>query len=160
MIELMCAGIGIIGVIIGWGLNELAAVFRERPKLHFQMVPTSEDELIEKAYRVKENPSQYGIEIFNTGEKPFILDSFTLLTKKTLLVDCHMPEVDRIILPFHNVVYTLSEQDVDALKWHCQQEYFEECQVIAYSVDGKETKSKLLVPLFTVQVNTSDARVV
>lgn len=71
MIELISAGIGVIGVVIGWGLNELTTTFRERPKLCFQMVSTPDDELTEKEYRVKESPSEHGIEIFNVGEKPF-----------------------------------------------------------------------------------------
>ncbi len=117
MIELIKAGIGIIGVVIGWGLNELTTAFRERQKLCFQMVSTSDDKLTEKEYRVKESPSEYGIEVFNVGEKPFVLESFVICHKKSLLVDCHMFESDRLILPFHNVVYTLSEQEAEALEW-------------------------------------------
>ena len=53
-----------------------------------------------------------------------------------------MPESDRIILPFHNVVYTLSEQEADALEWHCQREHFEECQVTAISIEKKKAKGR------------------
>ena len=153
MKELISACIGIIGIVIGWGLNELSTIFRERSKLCFQMVSTSVDELIEKEFRVKESPSEHGIEIFNVGEKPFILESFVIYYKKKLLVDCHICECDRIILPFHNVVYTLSEQESNALERHCQKEYFEECQVIAYSVDHKIAKGILSVPLFAIRAN-------
>ncbi len=148
MIELISAGIGIIGVVIGWGLNELTTTFRERPKLCFRMVSTPDDELIDKEYRVKESLSEHGIEIFNVGEKPFVLENFVICYKKKLLVDCHMPESDRIILPFYNVVYTLSEQEANTLEWYCQKEHFEECQVTAYSVDQKKAKGILSVPLF------------
>ena len=51
--ELISAAIGILGVIIGWLLNELTTIFRGRPKLCFQMVATPENELTEKEYRVK-----------------------------------------------------------------------------------------------------------
>lgn len=51
-----------------------------------------------------------------------------------------MLESDRIILPFHNVVYTLAEQEADTLEWHCQREYFEECQVTAFSIEKKKQK--------------------
>ena len=64
-----------------------------------------------------------------------------------------MPEENRIILPYHNAVYTLSEQEADAMQWHCQKEHFEECKVIAYSVDGKKAKGKLPVPLFTIRAS-------
>ena len=151
--ELISAAIGILGVIIGWVLNELTTIFRGRPKLCFQMVAIPENELTEKEYRVKESPSEHGIEIFNVGEKPFVLESFEIFYKKKILVDCQMPESDRIILPFHNVVYTLSEQETDALEWHCQKEHFEECQVTAYSIEKKKAKGILPVPLFAIRAN-------
>ena len=132
MMELISALIGVIGVVIGWILNELTTVIRERPKLCFQMVVTS--------------PSEHGIEIFNMGAKPFVLENFEICYKKKLLVDCHMPEENRIILPYHNAVYTLSEQEADALQWHCQKEHFEECKVIA-------AKGTLSVPLFAIRAS-------
>ena len=91
----------VVGVIIGWGLNELTTVFRGRPKLCFQMGSTPDKELTEKEYRVKESPSEYGIEIFNVGEKPFILDSFEISYKKKLLVDCHI--VFLLAMPFQSI---------------------------------------------------------
>lgn len=99
--ELISAAIGILGVIIGWGLNELTTVFRGRSKLCFPMVSTPENELTEKEYHVKESPSEHGIEIFNVGENPFVLESFIICYKEKILVDCQMSESDRIILPFH-----------------------------------------------------------
>lgn len=157
MMELISAAIGILGVIIGWALNVLTTVFRGRPKLCFQMVATPENELIEKEYRVKTSPSEHGIEIFNVGEKPFVLENFVICYKKKTLVDCYMPESDRIILPFHNVVYTLSEQEADTLEWHCQKEHFEECQVIAYSIEKKKVNGILPVPLFAIRANIRGA---
>lgn len=88
--ELISAAIGILGVIIGWLLNELTTIFRGRPKLCFQMVATPENELTEKEYRVKESFSEHGIEIFNVGEKPFVLENFVISYKKKILVDCQM----------------------------------------------------------------------
>lgn len=157
MMELISAGIGIVGVVIGWILNELTAAFRERPKLCFQIVTMPDDELIEKEYRVKESPSEHGVEIFNVGEKPFILESFGIYHKKKLLVDCHMFEDARIVLPYHNVVYTLSEQEANALEWHCQREHFEECKITAYSIDGKKAKGMLPVSLFAIKANIRTA---
>ncbi len=43
----------LVGVIVGWILNEITMFFRERPKLTFQMVSTPETELIDKEYRTK-----------------------------------------------------------------------------------------------------------
>lgn len=160
MIELISAGIGVIGVVIGWILNKLTTIFRERPKLYFQMVSTPDDELTEKRYRAKESPSEHGVEILNVGEKPFILESFMICHKKKLLVDCHIAESERIILPFHNVVYTLSEQEANALEWHCQKEHFDKCQVIACNVDHKKVKGILPVTLFAIRANVRNTIVV
>lgn len=48
----------------------------------FPMVATPENELTEKEYRVKESFSEHGIEIFNVGEKPFVLENFVICYKK------------------------------------------------------------------------------
>lgn len=151
--ELISAGIGIAGVVIGWALNELTIVFRKRPKLCFQMVQTPDDELIEKERRVKNSPSEYGIEIFNIGENPFILENFEICYEQKLMVDCRISENDRIILPYHSTVYTLSEQEVDTLEWHCKREYFEKCQIMAHSVDSKAAKGVLEIPLLAIRAN-------
>ena len=63
------------GVIVGWIFNEITMFFRERPKLTFKMVSTPETELIDKEYRTKTSLSEHGIEIYNTGKNPFILES-------------------------------------------------------------------------------------
>ena len=100
------------GVIVGWIFNEITMFFRERPKLTFKMVSTPETELIDKEYRTKTSLSEHGIEIYNTGKNPFILESFELCYKNKLLVDC---------------------------------------DVTAYSVEGKKIKTKLWVPLFYIR---------
>ena len=133
-----------------WGLPECRM---RSVKVQRRIFRDEERELTEKEYRVKTSPSEHGIEIFNMGEKPFVLENFEICYKKKLLVDCHMPEENRIILPYHNAIYTLSEQEADALQWHCQKEKFEECKVIAHSVDGKKAKGKLSVPLFAIRAS-------
>ena len=151
--ELISAGIGIAGVVIGWALNELTIVFRKRPKLCFQMVQTPDDELIEKERRVKNSPSEYGIEIFNIGENPFILENFEICYEQKLLVDCRISENDRIILPYHSTVYTLSEQEANTLARNCKKEHFEKCQIIAHSVDDKTAEGLLEVPLLAIRAS-------
>jgi hypothetical protein len=68
----------LLGVIIGWGLNELSTVLRSKPKLSFQMVGTPDAELVENELRTKTSSSECGIEIFNICQKPFVLESFAL----------------------------------------------------------------------------------
>ena len=96
--ELISAAIGILGVIIGWLLNELTTIFRGRPKLCFQMVATPENELTEKEYRVKESFSEHGIEIFNVGEKPFVLENFVICYKKKILIELYCRSIMSYIL--------------------------------------------------------------
>lgn len=87
------------GVIGGWIFNEITMFFRERPKLTFKMVSTPETELIDKEYRTKTSLSEQGIEIYNTGKNPFILESFELCYKNKLLVDCHIVENAKVLMP-------------------------------------------------------------
>ena len=162
MDKLVTGFIGFAGVVLGWILNVLTTVVRERPKLCFQMVATPDSELTEKECRIKTSPSGQGIEIFNMGVKPFVLEKFEVSHKKKLLVDCYLPETDRIILPYHNVVYTLTEQESDAIDWHCKDEHFEICQITAYGIDGKRVKGKLPVPLYAMRasIRAVDSRLI
>lgn len=146
-------GGAIIGAFAGWFLNEYSTFRRERPKLCFQMMYTPEYTLTEKTLRTKTSISEYSIEVFNVGKNTFILDYFSLLYKDKLLVDFFIDVDKRVILPNENIVYTLMEQDINALQYHCNQYQFEKCDVIAYSIDGKKVKEKLEVPLFTLQTN-------
>ena len=151
----------VIGAFVGWFLNEWSTSRRERPKLCFHVISTPKDELTEKEYRTNTSASEYAIEILNVGKNVFILDHFSLCYNGQILVDCFMDADKRIILPSENVVYTLMEQDADALQYHCNQHHFEECDVIAYSVDGKKVKGKLEIPLFALRANfTNSSRIV
>lgn len=147
----------LVGTFAGWFLTERSTSRRERPKLCFQMTATPEAELTEKELRTKTSASEHGIEIFNVGKIPFILERFSLYDSGKLLVDCFMDEANRVVLPSQNVVYTLMEQDADALQHHCNQHRFEQCNVIAYSVDGKIFKGRLKTPLFALQADFHDS---
>lgn len=148
MLEIIIAIVSLVG---GWFLNELSTSRREKPKLRFQMVYTPDDELSEKGLRTKSSPSEYGIEIFNLGEKPIAIESISLMNKNTTIADCFLSDDSRVIEPFHNLIYTLMEQEANALEWHCKNKYFEECDVIANCVDGKHIKSQLEVPLIAIR---------
>lgn len=156
--ELVIALAGaIIGALVGWFLNEWSTFRRERPRLYFQMTGISEDELIERELRTKTSASEHGIEVFNVGKNDFRLDHFSLYYKNKILVDCFMDKEKQGILPNEYAVYMLTEQDADALQFHCNQHHFEECDVIAYSVNGKKVKGKLEVPLFALRAKFSDS---
>lgn len=50
MIEIFAA---IIGVVVGWALNEITDSLHKKPKLCFRMVSTPTNELTDKEYRTK-----------------------------------------------------------------------------------------------------------
>lgn len=140
-------------VVAGWWLNEASTKRREKPKLCFKMTGTPDDELQDKGTRTKTSYSDYGIEVYNIGSSPFIMESFSLYHKKKLLVDCHIDERDRAILPYKSIVYTLMEQEANALEHHCEKKKFEQCSVIAYDIEGKQFKCTLDVSWIALRVS-------
>ena len=157
MFELICNGLfTLLGVFIGWFLNQVSSARQARPRLCFSLCNTSQDELIEKELRTKTSTSDYGIEIYNVGQTPFILDYFELCHKRKLVVDCRPSGEDSRILPYQSITDTLMEQESESLEWHCKQLDFSYCKVIAYSIDGKRVTGKLDVSL--IQIRASVAR--
>ena len=57
----------VLGVIIGWGLNEMSAARRLRPHLCFKLNSTPDTELVEEGLRTKTSSSEYCIEIYNVA---------------------------------------------------------------------------------------------
>lgn len=57
----------ILGVIIGWGLNEVSAIRRAKPKLCFKLNSTPDSELVEAELRTKTSASEYSIDIYNVA---------------------------------------------------------------------------------------------
>ena len=55
----------ILGVIIGWGLNEVSAIRRAKPKLCFKLNSTPDSELVEAELRTKTSASEYSIDIYS-----------------------------------------------------------------------------------------------
>ena len=147
---------GLAGVVIGWLLNECSTRFRTRAKLCFKLTGTPDSEVIEKGLRTKTSPSEYSIETYNFGQSPFILDQFALYDKGKLVIDCHITEQERTILPYKSMVYTLMEQEANALMSHCKQRRFQTCQVTAFDVRGKKVSAKLDVSFIFLQATILD----
>ena len=133
----------ILGVIIGWGLNEVSATRRAKPKLCFKLNSTPDSELVEAELRTKTSASEYSIDIFNVGQSPVIIESFDICWRKQLLIQCFLSSEDATILPYHNISYTLTQQDADAIEWHCKRLGFKQCRIIAISVNGKKCKASI-----------------
>ncbi len=147
-------------VIIGWVLNEISTKVREKPKLCFLLTDTPETELTEKSLRTKTSPSEYGVEIYNLGHNPVILEQFSLNAKKTRMVDCIITDEERTILPYKSIIYTLDEQEANALLHHCKRMRIENCKVVALDVRGKRMTGKLDLGILGLRgrlLNNNDA---
>ena len=117
----------ILGVIIGWGLNEVSAIRRAKPKLCFKLNSTPDSELVEAELRTKTSASEYSIDIYNVGQSPVIIESFDMCWRKQLLIQCFPSSEDATVLPYHNISYVLTQQDADAIERHCKRLGFKQC---------------------------------
>lgn len=126
-----------------------------KPRLQFAITGTRPSELDDKELRTKYGNSDYSIEIYNLGPTPFILDRFTLVHKKEMLIECPVTEEDKTISQQKNMVHILQEQDADTLRWFCKRDRFNKCEVWAYDITGKCIKAKLDVSGITFQVQAS-----
>ena len=86
-----------IDIVAGIFVDKLGASSASKPKLQFAVTGTRPSELDDKELRTKYSNSDYSIEIYNLGPTPFILDRFTLVHKKGMLIECPMTEEDKTI---------------------------------------------------------------
>lgn len=142
----------LIGVIVGWGLSEVSTSLRSRARLCFTLTQLHNNELIEKELRTKTSLSEYSIEVSNVGQSPCLIEYIELRHKGTIVIDCFLEEGKKLLKPFHSSAYELMEQDANALEWHCKEDRFDHCKVIAYSVDGKKYKGKLDISWIAMRV--------
>lgn len=149
MAEIIVAFIGLFGVTLGWCLNLFTDMRKSRPKLFFQMSLVPSDEQIDKELRTKTSDSDYSIEVYNLGEKPFVLESFEITYKKfynlkeKMAIYCSIPKEECVILPYHSVEHILKEEDADTLLYFCKLFHFDKCRIVAYGIDGKKAKGDL-----------------
>lgn len=68
-----------------------------KPRLQFAITCTRPNKLDDKELRTKYSNSDYSIEIYNHGPTPFILERFTLVHKKGMLIECPVSEEDKTI---------------------------------------------------------------
>lgn len=60
-----------------------------------------------------------------------------------LLIQCFPSSEDATILPYHNISYVLTQQDADAIEWHCKRLGFKQCRIVATTVNGEEFKENI-----------------
>lgn len=140
---MLASGIfGLIGVLLGWVLNQLTRFLDNKPKLAF-IITYSKEKLEKEEFRTKTSLSEYEIEMVNIGKVPVILKNLCLYHKSSLLVYCYLEDNQRKILPNESKRYQMMEQDKDALQWHCNKELFQTCDVIANCFNGESIKGIL-----------------
>lgn len=136
-------------------IDIIADVLSSKPRLQFAITGTHPSELDDKEFRTKYSNSDYSIEIYNLGPTPFILDRFTLVHKKGMLIECPVTEEDKTLSQQKNMVYILQEQDAETLRRFCRRDKFKKCKVWAYDITGKCIKTKLDVSGITFQAQIS-----
>lgn len=152
MLDILGNGLfALLGVFVGWLLNEFSTSRRLKPHLCFKLTNTPTDELIDSDLRTKTSQSEYSIEIFNVGQSPFVLESFGLYHRKKILVDCHILDEKKVIMPYGSKRYMLSEQELNALEKHCEEKSLKHCKILAWDVEDKTVKAKLDVSWLTLR---------
>ena len=148
---------GLVGMIalLEKAIDIIADVLSSKPRLQFAITGTRPSELDDKECRTKYSNSDYSIEIYNLGPTPFILDRFTLVHKKGMLIECPVTEEDKTLSQQKNMLYILQEQDAKTLHWFCKRDKFKKCKVWAYDITGKCIKAKLDVSGITFQAQIS-----
>ena len=132
-------------------IDIIADVLSSKPRLQFAITGARPSELDDRELRTKYSNSDYSIEIYNFGPTPFILDRFTLVHKKGMLIECPVTEENKTLSQQKNMVYILQEQDAETLRWFCKRDKFKKCKVWAYDITGKCIKAKLDVSGITFQ---------
>ena len=132
----------LLGVFLGWGLNQLTHYLDNKPKLAF-IITDNNKAITPVEKRTKTSLSEYKIEMINIGKVPVILERFSLYYEKKLLVDCFLADGQRKILPNTSKCYLMMEQEKDTLQWHCDKELFSKCNIIAYCFDGQRISATL-----------------
>lgn len=131
-----------------------------KAKLCLRLVSTPESELTEKAYRTKTSLSDYSIEIYNMGQKPYVIDHFSLSHKKGLRIDCFPATEKNTIQPYEKIVYTLMEQEANALEYHCKKAQLKKCKAHVYDIMDKCCTTKLDVSSITFVISMRDVHAV
>ncbi len=138
MRELLIYGfLPLLGVVLGWLLNQVSTAWRSKVRLCYTLTNTPECELTAKELRTKTSLSDYSIEIYNIGQTPCIIEMLELADGSTTLVDCFLDDSCKVIKPYLCATYRLMEQEVDALEYHCRKRKLEKCAIIAYGLNNK-----------------------
>ena len=177
----------IVGTFFGWFLTLLTTKYQDRVQLAFVEEGTPSDELIERELRTKTSSSECSIRIYNVGKSACFLENLYIMRQGHGLVECYDVIGDHgAIAPNSSMLYTLMQQDADALQYNYSEHYKKpnklylhvmhllrkipilrnyivdplfkqsECKVIAYTVNGKRIHGKINLPLLYIRHTATD----
>ena len=172
----------IIGAFLGWFLNLLTTEHQNKVRLAFVAEGTPNNELTDPELRTKTSPSEWSIRIINTGRTACFLESFEIVRKGHTLASCYdVCDNHDAIMPNGNILYTLMQQDADAMQYSFSKYYKKpskayfslihtmqripilgncitspefkqgKCKVIAYSIDGKKIYGRIDLALLYIR---------
>lgn len=132
---------GLIGVFLGWVLNQLTCYFANKPKLDYVFIYNPETGF-NSGIVEREIYSGYMIEIINTGKSLVILKDIELFYRGKEMLYCVLSGDQRKILPNQSKYYNLARHDIKALR----QKIKHDCgqfDVKATCVNGRRIDGKL-----------------
>lgn len=128
--------VGFVVTFLGWWLNSYSEKKRRKPSLYFRLLP--HESVTEKHRRDKYSESDYAIEVYNTGQVPFYLESISLSGEDNFLLDDLSFDGHLVVLPHERREYVLNEQEAQSLEWYCEK--YDSCEVTAHALRGDTHK--------------------
>lgn len=129
-------------VILGWKLNCLYENKLRKVRLNYSLQQAADISDDDKSLRTKYSESDYCLQIYNTGNTPYILQQISLQNRKHIITDCIIIE-EKTLQPYEKFIYRFSEQEYDAILWHCEKEDIKRCKVIAFDIESKKNIGNL-----------------
>lgn len=124
------------GTFLGWWLNSYSEKKRRKSSLHFRLLPHKS--LTEKHRGDKYSESDYAIEVYNTGQVPFYLESISLSGEDNFLLDELSFDGHLVVLPHERREHVLNEQEAQSLERYCEK--YDSCEVTAHAPRGDTHK--------------------
>lgn len=142
--QILCAVISvagsIIGVFLGWKLNEKSHAAHEAPHLVFDIRKSN---YVEDNSQSIEPMSGYKLEIYNAGVKPFFLTSVKLQLSGAADMDIKCDDPESLIYPYHVFTHKLTDEKWNDIKNAWNKKKPDDCKVIASNNDYTQTEGRL-----------------
>ena len=120
----------IVITFLGDCFIKIAEFFISRKvKLNCSLQPATDINETEPSLRTKYSESDYCLQIFNSGNTPYVLRYVSLRYGKHIITDCVLPE-EKALHPYEKYLYRFSEQEYNTIRWHCENSDLKNCKVM------------------------------